>query len=224
MEIWTRCVEVIQRRARQGRHHRRGPGRGGHHQPARDDRGLGSPDRQARLQRDRLAGHAHRQDLQRARQGRRPGSLPRQGRPAAGDLLLRPEGQVDPRQRRGCPRQGRGRRPPLRQHRHLVHLEPDRRRQRRRARHRRDQRLPHDADEPRDPRLGSRDPQAHGHPARPCCRRSRPRARSTARPSATWPASRSRATSATSRRPSSARPASPPARRRTPTAPAASCS
>ena len=39
-----------------------------------------------------------------------------------------------------------------------------------------------------------------------------------------WPASRSPATSATSRPPCSARPASPRARRRTPTAPAASCS
>ncbi len=34
-----------------------------------------------------------------------------QGRPAPGDLLLGAEGQVDPRQRRRRPRQGRGRRP-----------------------------------------------------------------------------------------------------------------
>ena len=51
-----------------------------------------------------------------------------EGRAAAGDLLLGPQGQVDPRQRRWRPGQGRGRRPALRQHRHLVHLEPDRRR------------------------------------------------------------------------------------------------
>ncbi len=37
--------------------------------------------------------------------------------------------------------------------------------QRRRARHRRDQRQPHHADEPGDPRLGSGDPQADDHPA-----------------------------------------------------------
>ena len=53
----------------------------------------------------------------------------------------------------------------VRQHRHVVHLEPDRRCQRRRPRHRRDQCQPDDADEPRDPRLGRRDPQPHGHPA-----------------------------------------------------------
>ena len=70
--------------------------------------------------------------------------------------------------------QGRGRRPALRQHRHLVHLEPHRRRQRRRPRHRRDQRQPHHADEPGDPGLGSGDPQDHGHPAGRCCRRSVP--------------------------------------------------
>ncbi len=58
-----------------------------------------------------------------------------------------------------------------------------------------------------------------------CCRRSRPRARSTARsrPAARSRASRSPATSATSRRRRSARPASRSARPRTPTARATSC-
>ena len=68
--------------------------------------------------------------------------LPAEDRPSAGDLLLRPEGQVDPRQRRRRPGQGRGRRSPVRQHRHLVHLEPDRRHVGRRPRHRRHQREP----------------------------------------------------------------------------------
>ena len=60
-------------------------------------------------------------------------------------VLLRDQGAVDPRQRRGrtCP--GRGRRPGVRQHRHLVHLEPHRRHRRRRARDRRHERQPHDA-------------------------------------------------------------------------------
>ena len=92
-----------------------------------------------------------------------------QGRPAARDLLLGPQGQVDPGQRRRRARQGRGRRPAVRQHRHLVHLEPDRRHQRRRPRHRRDQRQPHDADEPRDPRLGRRDPRHAWASRSRCC-------------------------------------------------------
>ena len=96
---------------------------------------------------------------------RRPGPAPAEGRPAAGDLLLGPEGQVDPRQRRRCQGQRRRRRPALRQHRHLVHLEPHRRHRRRRPRHRRDERQPDDADESRDPRLGRRDPPADGNPA-----------------------------------------------------------
>ncbi len=164
MEIWTRSRRGHQGRPRQGRHHGRRPRRRRHHQPARDHRGLGSQDRQAGLQRDRLAGHPDRPDLQRARQGRRPGSLPAEDRPAAGHLLLRPQGQVDPRQRRGRPRQGRGGRPAVRQHRHLVHLEPDRRRQRRRARHGRDECQPHAHVQLHHARLGSRDHRAHGRP------------------------------------------------------------
>ena len=48
----------------------------------------------------------------------------------------------------------RGRRSPLRQHRHLGHLEPDRRDERRRPRHRRDQRQPDVADGPPHPAVG----------------------------------------------------------------------
>ena len=97
------------RRSGQGGHHRRRSRRRRHHEPARDDGRLGQGDGQAGLQRDRLAGHADRRDHQRVREGRRPGSASRQGRPSARDLLLGPEGQVDPRQRRGCACQGRGR-------------------------------------------------------------------------------------------------------------------
>ncbi len=223
-EIWTRSVEVI----------RGGLAKAGI--TASDLAAVGVTNQrettvvwdrrtgQAHPQRDRLAGHPHRRHLQRARQGRRAGSPSPEGRPAPRHLLLRPQGQVDAGERRRGPGQGRGRRPALRQHRHLVHLEPHRRRRRRRPRDGRLQRQPHHADEPRDPRLGSRHPASSWASRAPCCRPSRPPARCTGRPSAIWPACPWRATWATSRRPSSARRASAPARRRTPTAPAASCS
>ena len=60
-----------------------------HHQPARDDGGVGQDHGQADPQRARLAGHAHGQAGRRVLEGRRPGPLPGEGRPAAGDLLLR---------------------------------------------------------------------------------------------------------------------------------------
>ena len=156
---------------------------------------------------------------------RRPGPLPREGRPAARDLLLGPEGPLDPRQRRRRARAGRGRRPGC-----SATWTPgciwnltggtDGGA----ARHRRDERQPHDADGPRDARLGRRASLGIIGVPRRCCPRSAPRARSTARSRpARSPASRSPATSATSRRPRSARPASSPARPRTPTAPATSC-
>ena len=93
-----------------------------------------------------------------------------------------------------------------------VHLEPDRRHRRRRARDRRDQRQPHDADGPRRPWTGTTRccdvigiPQAMlpGDPV------LEPRSTATA-DAASWPASRSPASSATSRPPCSARPASTP--------------
>ena len=55
------CRRALNRRELQ----RRRPGRAGHHQPARDRRGLGPHDRPAALQRDRLAGHPHRPDRRR---------------------------------------------------------------------------------------------------------------------------------------------------------------
>ncbi len=112
----------------------------------------------------------------------------------------------------------------VRQHRHLGDLEPHRRDRRRRSRHGRDQRQPHDADEPRDTRLGRRDPRDPGRSTRDAARdpgleRGLRRGQERA-----GRHSRRRATSATSRRRSSARPASRSARRRTPTARATSCS
>ena len=86
----------------------------------------------------------------------------------------RSEDQVDPRQRRRRPRQGRERRSAVREHRHLGDLAAHRRTGRRRPRHRRDQRQPHDADEPRDARLGRRDSRHHRRPARDAAARSAP--------------------------------------------------
>ena len=54
---------------------------------------------------------------------------------------------------------------PVREHRHVVHLEPHRRHRRRRPHHRRDEREPDAADEPRDARLGRRDPRPDRRPA-----------------------------------------------------------
>ncbi len=130
-------------------------------------------------------------------------------RPAAGDVLRRPEGDVDPGERRGRQGEGRERRPALRHHRLLGAVEPHRRRrERRRAHHRRHQRQPHDADGPRDPGVGRVDRLRHGDPdvdapgdqvllrgvRRVQARRPRRHARSPA-------------SSATSRPPPSARPA-----------------
>ena len=101
-----------------------------------------------------------------ARAGRGRGAgPPAQGRrPAALDLLLGAEDQVDPRQRRRGPQAGRGRRTRLRQHGHLGALEPHRRHQRRRPRDRRHQRLADDADEPGDARLARAEPRPDGDP------------------------------------------------------------
>ena len=74
-----------------------------------------------------------------ARTAARTASGPRSACPLA-TYFSGPKVKLDPRQRRRGARQGRGRRPAVRQHRHLVHLEPHRRRQRRRPRHRRHQR------------------------------------------------------------------------------------
>ena len=162
-----------------------------------------------------------------ARAGRRRGpGPPAQGRrPAALDLLLGAEDQVDPRQRRRGPQARRRRRTRLRQHGHLGALEPHRRHQRRRPRDRRHQRVADDADEPGDARLARAEPRPDGDPEVDAAGdqellgdlRRGGRARRSA-------ACRWRGSSATSRRRCSARPASTRATRRTPTAPARSCS
>ena len=108
VEIWERTGSVIRTALQpQGPAGVR-PGRARHHQPARDRGGVGPEDRPAVLQRDRLAGHPDRPDRLRAGargQGRRD---PAEGRPAAGDVLLRRQDPVDPGERRRRPRGGRG--------------------------------------------------------------------------------------------------------------------
>ena len=149
-----------QGRPQGGRHRRRR-----HHQPTRDGDGLGQEHRRTGLQRHRLAGHPHRRHLPAARRTRRRRrALQGQGGPAPGHLLLRTQGPVDPRQRRGCPGEGRGRRPGVRQHGHLDHLEHDRRHRRWPAHHRADQRLPDPADGSGHADLGCLDRGGHGHP------------------------------------------------------------
>ena len=108
-------------------------------------------------QRARVAGHAHRQD--RATSSRptaaRIGSAPRPGcrspRTSPGPKIT-----LAPRQRGRRAGARRGRRAAVRQHRHVGDLEPHRRAERRRARHRRHERQPHDADGPEDARVGRR--------------------------------------------------------------------
>ena len=227
MEIWTRCEEVIARRARRRPASRAADLAAVGVTNQREttvvwDRSTGKPV----AQRHRLAGHPHRPTIcNELGQGRRPGPLP-----ARRSACRWPPTSPAPRSS-GCWRTSRAPRAKAEAGDLLfgnidtwLHLEPHRRRQRRRPRHRRHQRQPHHADEPRDPRLGPRDPGASWASRAPCCRQIRPSSEvyGTAR-RRRWPACRWRATWATSRRPSSARPASRPARPRTPTAPAASC-
>ncbi len=185
------------------------------------DRTTGEPIHNALVWQDTRTDQPGRRVLAR----RRPGPLPGEGRPAAGDLLLRAEDPLDPGQRRRGRREGRVRRPAVRQHGHLGPVEPHGRDRRRPAHHRRDERQPHDADGPQVPPVGRGDHGHHGRPAgdaagdqgverglrRGLVRRARSRA------------SRSPATSATSRRRRSARRASRSVRPRTRTARATSC-
>ena len=181
MEIMERTHEVVAGAlAKAGISRERPRGRRGH-EPARDDGRVGAVDRQADLQRARLAGHANRPDLQRAVGRRRPGSVPRGDGSPDRHVLLGAEDPVDPGQRRGCPRPGGGRRTAVREHRHLGDLEHHRRSGRRGACHRRDERQPDDADGPRHPRLGRLEPRTRSVSPGRCCRRSGRPARSTAR-------------------------------------------
>ena len=131
---------------------------GGHrrHQSARDDGRVESEDRPALVQRHRVAGHAHRSHRQRPRPHARRQGHPRPYGVAARDVLFRREVPVDPRARRRRSRRRGARRGGLRDDRQLGDLEPDGRRGRRRAHHRRDERQPHDADGSAHAHLGRR--------------------------------------------------------------------
>ena len=197
------------------------------HEPARDDRAVGPRERRAGPQRDRVAGHAHRGARGGAGGRRRSDRLRDDHRTPPLDLLLRPEGALAAR--RAARRCGRARRPASccsgRSTRWLI-WQLTGGAGWRRARDRRDERQPHAADGPatldwsrggagadRDPaRDAARDPLLLGG------------LRRAARGTRARRACRSPACSATSRPRCSDRPASTPARRRTPTGPAASCS
>ena len=120
------------------RHRRR---RHRHHQPARDDDRLGPRDRRADPQRDRLAGSAHR-GLLRAAEGRRR-RRDHSGRPACSSTRTSPAARSA-----GCSTTSRARaRAPtpgarVRHRRHVAGVEAD---ERRAPRHRRQQRVAHDA-------------------------------------------------------------------------------
>ena len=140
--------------------HRRGRAvarRGRDQQPARDDRGVGSPDRPAGRARHRVAGHPDRGSLRGAGGGRggRRGPVPGTTGLPISTYSLGAQARVDPRRGRHGTASCRGPwRPALRDHRYVAHLAPDRRARRRPARDRCHERLAHDADGPRDTRLG----------------------------------------------------------------------
>ncbi len=193
-----------------------------HHQPARDDRGVGPRHRRAHPQRHRLAGPPDRGFLRCPEgQGARPGH-PAEDRPGDRRLLLRQQAALDPGQRARRPGPRREGRTGLRHDRHLAGVEADRRRA---ARDRRQQRLADDALQHRDGRLGRRSCSSGWASRGRSSRRSGPRPRSSATPRRTCSTRRSPSpgSRATSRPRSSASSASNAGSPRTPTAPAASC-
>ncbi len=212
MATLDEVVDERRRRARRGDRH---------HQPARDGRRLGPHDRASRYgtrSSGRTAaprraatsstaqGHL---DLVRARTGL---VLDPYFSGTKFEWLLR-EGGVDV-----------SRRPRARHDRHLAAVEPHRRRG---ARHRSDERQPHDAVRHRRAALGRRAvrsaPRADRRRCPRCCPSSGRFGVTSDRCAVVPPASRSAASPATSRRRCSARRASSRAWPRTPTAPAASC-
>ena len=144
---------------------RRRPVRARHRQPARDDGGVGAPTG-APVHNAIVWQDTRTDQLCRELAPTRPGPLPRQAGLPVEHLLLRPEGPLAARQHRRSARARRGRRGAVRHGRLLADLEADRP-----PRHRRHQRQPDDADEPRDARLGPDLLDAIGV-RRPCCRRS----------------------------------------------------
>ena len=146
-----------------GGHRPGGDRRHRHHEPARDHDPLGSKDRQARVQRHRLAVPAHGRG-DRAPQGRGRGAHdPRKDGPCAGRLLLRHKDPVDSAQHPGRARRRAGGGAALWHGGRLADLEPH---ARARPRHRRLQRLAHDALQHPHPCLGRRTARAHGDPPR----------------------------------------------------------
>ena len=131
----------------------------------------------AGLQRDRLAGPAHRRLLRSAEAGRARGPHPRAHRPGHRRLLLRQQGRVDSRQRPRRARAGRGRRAGVRHDRQLAGLEAHERRD---PRHRRDQRVAHDALQHPHAAVGRRPAEAAARAGQHAAARSGRRARSTA--------------------------------------------
>ena len=68
-EIWATQSGVLHEALAKARHRRARRRRDRHHEPARDDRGVGARDRPPHRQRDRLAGPPHRADVRRAARG-----------------------------------------------------------------------------------------------------------------------------------------------------------
>ena len=126
-EIWNRASRSSGR-ARQGQHQRRRPRRRGHHEPARNDRRLGPPNRQGRSTTP-SSGRTRaptRSSTSSPRTAARIASAARTGLPLA-TYFSGPKiagSSTTSRRTGGC----RGRRRALRHHRHVAHLEPDRRR------------------------------------------------------------------------------------------------
>ena len=172
----------------------------------------------AGAQRAGLAGHARRCAGRGICARRRAGSVPRADRLPLASYFSATEAALAARQRAGRAPPRRGRRPGVRHHRYLAAVAPDRR-----APHRRHQRQPHATDGPGDAATGTTRCLPRSAFRARCCRGSCRPPRCMPRRARRWTACRSPASSATSRRRCSARRASNRARRRTPTAPAASC-
>ena len=176
-EIWARTSEVIAEAMAAARLRPMRPRRHRHHQPARDHRAVESQDRPAPStthSSGRICAWAMRV-TEMSRDGGPDRFRAQTGLPIStyfSALKIRWILDHVP----GVARAGRGRRHPLRQHRHLPGVASHRS-----AHHRLHQRQPHPVDEPRDPRLGSRAACRLRHPTRRSCPRSAPAAKSTAR-------------------------------------------
>ncbi len=182
-------------------------------EPARDDDRLGTVDRAAGRERNRLAEPGHGGALRRVASRRPRAALPGPNGPPDRRLLQRAEDRRDPRPDAGPARSRRTRRARLRDCRHVPHLAADR------WPGPRDRRLERQPDAPvRHPsaRMGPGAVRDRRRARTRCCRRCARRRRSSARPTRGCSGGRSRSPGvpATSRRRRSARHASNRARRR----------